>query len=563
MEPRYRTVSRRFCLRNFVGWATCCPCCTTKTKRLTRRLDHGGATFGLSSSRRSPTLRVLFLVVLIAISCWQAQSRADENDWFVYLGTKEAKQAPRKNINAAEALPPLPLPATPLRRTERKKPPQPDCLVGKVIWGESASFTDTTGEAVQIADWNLCPTDAEKFVQNARALDLTYHWQNTNLNDFHYDPKKLPALLFSGVRTLKLSDSHVQALRDYVLNGGMIICDSIAGSPYFYDSAKKIFLQAFPESRFRTIPADHPLYHIIVDVDKVTCEGGKGTSEPFLEGIYIGSRVGVLVSKFGLGCGWNRNIERLKELPQAAYYDVKSAGDLGVDLAAYIVGYAEVGLVEGRPEVFGMADQQRPTDEFVFAQIKHDGVWNVHPGAATALLMKLRRYTSVRVNLKRAAVDVAQDDLSSYPFLYLTGLDDFSFSQTEAGALQRYLNNGGVLLINNGLGLGTFDAAVRRELKKLLPNTTLQPIPADHALHSGIFDTSNVQFSPALAKSKPELNNQPYLLGITMDGDLRVIYSPYDLEAGWLEVHYPQMRGYEPVSSQRLGMNMILYMMTH
>ncbi|MEK7996672.1 MAG: hypothetical protein AAB403_22950, partial [Planctomycetota bacterium] len=75
--------------------------------------------------------------------------------------------------------------------------------------------------------------------------------------------------------------------------------------------------------------------------------------------------------------------------------------------------------------------------------------------------------------------------------------------------------------------------------------------------------TSSVQYSPALTRSKPELNNQPYLLGITMDGDLRVIYSPYDLEAGWLEVHYPQMRGYESVSSQRLGMNMILYMMTH
>jgi Domain of unknown function (DUF4159) len=458
---------------------------------------------------------------------------------------------------------PLPLPATPLRRTERKKPPQPDYLVGKVIWGQSASFVDTTGQKLKIADWNLCPTDAEKFVQNARALDLAYHWQNTNLNSFQYDPKKLPALLFSGVRTLKLSDAHIQALRDYVLNGGMVICDSIAGSPYFYDSAKKIFLRAFPECRFRVLPPDHPLYHIIVDVDKVTYEGHQGDSKPFLEGIYVGSRVGVLLSKFGLGCGWNRNTERLKELPKAAYYDVKSAGEIGLDLAAYIVGYAEVGLVEGRPEVFSTADQQRPTDEFVFAQIKHDGVWNVHPGAATALLMKLRRYTAVRVNLKRVSVDVDRDDLSPYPFLYLTGLDDFSFSQNGVSALQRYLNHGGVLLINNGLGLSTFDAAVRREIKKLLPNVTLQPIPANHSLNAGLFDTSTVQYSPELAKSKPELNHQPYLLGMTIDGDLRVIYSPYDLEAGWLEVHYPMMRGYDSVSAERLGMNIIIYIMTH
>ncbi|MFC1637153.1 hypothetical protein ACFL5Z_20215, partial [Planctomycetota bacterium] len=86
---------------------------------------------------------------------------------------------------------------------------------------------------------------------------------------------------------------------------------------------------------------------------------------------------------------------------------------------------------------------------------------------------------------------------------------------------------------------------------------------AGHNLHSGIFDTSTVRYTPSLVKSKPGLGNQPMLLGIMIDGELRVIYSPYDLEAGWLEVHYPQMRGYESISAQRLGMNMILYMMTH
>jgi len=300
-----------------------------------------------------------------------------------------------------------------------------------------------------------------------------------------------------------------------------------------------------------------------VDIDEVTYRGAKGKAEPFLEGIYVGSRVGVLVSKFGLGCGWNRNTERLKQLPDAAYYDVKSAGELGVDLAAYIVGYAEVGFVEGRPEVFGLADEKRPTDEFIFAQIKHDGLWNVHPGAATALLMKLRRYTAVRVNLKRIGVEPGQDDLSSHPFLYLTGLDDFSFSREEINALQQYLNSGGVLLINNGLGMGTFHAAVRRELNKLLPGMTLESIAADHDIFKGLFDASTVQYTPCLAKSKPELNSRPYLMGITIDGDLRVIYSPYDLEAGWLEVNYPLMKGYESISSQRLGMNIIIYIMTH
>jgi hypothetical protein len=542
--------------------------------------------------RTKRTISVLIVVMFVATAVLLRKSEAagvpahgEENDWFVYLGDKTAPKAPPKQASAAEAVAPLPLPATPLRRTERKKPPQPDYLIGKVIWGESASFVDSGGEKMEIADWNLCPTDMEKFVENGRAMDLKYHWHNVNLNDFHFDPKKLPALLFSGGRTLRLSQTHIQGLREYVLNGGMVICDSIAGSPYFYESAKKIFLQAFPECRFRVLPADHPLYHILVDVEKLSRTDGRRMTddgrlsnvprqsslvEPFMEGIYVGSRVGVLVSKYGLGCGWNRDTQRLSRLRQAAYYDVKSANQIGLNLAAYIVGYAEVGLLEGQPEVFGLADEKRPTDEFVFAQIKHDGAWNVHPGGATALLMKLRRHTAIRVNLKRVAVDPEEDDISSYPFLYLTGLDDFSFSPEAVTALRRYLDYGGVLLINNGMGLSTFDRAVRRELAKILPDAKLEPIAANHNLYSSFLSIREVGYSPVLAKNKPELKNRPYLLGVTIDGarhtnggqDLRVLYSPYDLEAGWLEAYYPLIRGYDSIGAQQLGMNIIAYVMT-
>jgi len=42
-----------------------------------------------------------------------APVHGDENDWFIYLGSRTRKKSPPKGISAAEALPPLPLPATP------------------------------------------------------------------------------------------------------------------------------------------------------------------------------------------------------------------------------------------------------------------------------------------------------------------------------------------------------------------------------------------------------------------------------------------------------------------
>jgi hypothetical protein len=507
--------------------------------------------------------RSVISVIVVCVLTASSYAAADESQWFRYLGNKSAPKAPRKGMNAAEAVPPLPLPATPLRRTERKKPPQPDYLIGKVIWGQAASFTDASGGTMQIADWNLCPTDVEKITDAARKMDLAYYWTSVNLDTFHWDAKKLPSLLFSGTRTLKLSDGNIQKLREYVLSGGMVICDSIAGSPYFYDSAKSTFLKAFPECRWRVLPADHPLYHVFADIGSVKYGKGGSGDTPCLEAIYIGSRAAVVISRYGLGCGWNGDLSNVSQIPDAAYYDCDSATKIGVNLAGYVIGYAEVGLVEGRPEVFGLADQKPATDEFVFAQLKHDGAWNVHPGAAGSLLVKLRKNSSVRVNLQRRSIDPQTDDLSAYPFLYITGLDDFALSQKAVDNMRQYLHLGGILVANNGLGLSSFDIAFRRELAKVVPGAQLQEIPAGHKIFSSMVTIDKAAYTPAVSGDIRGGSARPVLLGVNVDGDLRVIYSPYDMEAGWLGVYYPLMKGYEPTSAQELGMNIITYSITH
>ncbi len=482
-----------------------------------------------------------------------------ENDWFVPLGPPP-KAAP-KRIAGGESMPPLPLPATPLRRSERKKQPSAPKLIGKVVWGETASFTYDGGGAAEVSDWNLCPGDLQALMsKGSRLLGTNYGADTVNLASFNGDPEQLPVLFVSGTRTLRLSPEQFAGLRAYVLRGGMVVFDSVAGSPYFYDSVKSALANAFPNDRLRPIPADHPLYHIAADVDKVRFPRNNPSTKPELEGLYIGCRVGVLVSKFGLGCGWDEREVPL--LPQAVYYDVDSAVRIGVNLVAYAIGYSHVGVEEAKPELFGAADEKAPTDEFVFAQLVHEGAWNVHPGAAAALLRQVNHDLAVRASLKRVAVDPARDDLGAFHFLYLTGLDDFSFSEKAAGALRRFVDGGGTLVVNNGLGLKTFDSAVRRELGKVFPEVKLAPIPADHALFSSVFHLDAVRYTPAVLAAKPGLT-APVLEGIQVGGDLRVIYSPYDLEAGWSGCEYPLARAYDSDSALKLGMDLVMYAVTH
>ncbi len=502
-------------------------------------------------------IKKTFFALLISLS--SLSILCDENSWFVPLGLPP-KASPRR-ISGGESFPPLPLPATPLRRSERKRPPSQPKLVGKIVWGETASFAYKDGISEQISDWNLCPDDVKQILNKINHnLGMQYSTEAVALSTFHADPEKTPILFLSGVRTVKFDKEQTNILRSYVLKGGILLCDSIAGSPYFYDSVKKMVEETFSEYQVRTVPPDHPIYHMIFDVDKVKYPQNLNSEKPLLEAVYVGSRIAVLISKYGLGCGWdNHDVPTLK---QSIFYDVDSANKLGLNIISYAIGYSRIGLEEAKPELFGAIDQKPPTSEFIFAQIMHGGAWNVHPGAAAVLLRNLRQNTELEVNLKRLPVQLGNSNLTGLTFLYLSGLDIFVFNKNEISALKAFLNSSGTLFINNGLGLKTFDNAVRANLKMLFPEAELQRIPLEHPIYNNVFKIVHAEYTPAVGKLYNGLN-VPVLEGISINGDLRIIYSPFDIEAGWLGIVPPLALTYMPDTAIQLGVNIITYSMTH
>ena len=149
------------------------------------------------------------------------------------------------------------------------------------------------------------------------------------------------------------------------------------------------------------------------------------------------------------------------------------------------------------------------------------------------------------------------------PFLYLTGLTDFTLSEVELEGLRRYLLDGGYLLINNSLGLSEFDNAVRREVKRLFPQGELKRLPADHALYSeGPFKVSEVQYSLPTKSRFPDLNG-PLLEAVEIANQPRLIYSPFDLAAGWQGDEHPLAYTVQPGSALQLGANLITWYLTH
>ncbi|MDQ1257367.1 MAG: hypothetical protein QG656_1971, partial [Candidatus Hydrogenedentes bacterium] len=70
-----------------------------------------------------------------------------------------------QRITGGESFPPLPLPVTPLRRTERKRPPTPPLLIGKLRYGGEKQSVTPDGRQYTYFDWKSDPADAARLLE--------------------------------------------------------------------------------------------------------------------------------------------------------------------------------------------------------------------------------------------------------------------------------------------------------------------------------------------------------------------------------------------------------------
>ena len=144
-------------------------------------------------------------------------------------------RAKPQSRTGGESFPPLPLPATPLRRTEKKRPPAPPSLIGKMALGP-IRYVRKGDQRVQYRDWMTDPADLDSLLAwTNQKLGIHYGKAEADFEHFSFDPRELPALLFAGHNSFKLADDVRERLARYVLDGGMIIGDACCGWKDFND----------------------------------------------------------------------------------------------------------------------------------------------------------------------------------------------------------------------------------------------------------------------------------------------------------------------------------------
>ena len=201
----------------------------------------------------------------------------------------------------------------------------------------------------------------------------------------------------------------------------------------------------------------------------------------------------------------------------------------------------------------------RQTSTFVIARLKYGGGgdWYNDPSSEINLLKFLKAHTNIDAEVKTEEfVDAGSEKLFSYPFVYMTGHGNVSFSDGEARNLRNYLENGGFLYVDDDYGL---DPAFRREIKKVFAGRDLVELPFSHGIYH-----SHFQFPDGPPKIHEHDGKPPQGFGMFHNGRL-VLYYTYEcnLGDGWAD---PDIHK-DPETVRRkaleMGTNIVVWALTN
>lgn len=191
------------------------------------------------------------------------------------------------------------------------------------------------------------------------------------------------------------------------------------------------------------------------------------------------------------------------------------------------------------------------------AKLKYSGGgdWYANKTALPNLINYCNRNLRTDLFKEEDIVEIGSPDLFLYPYVYMTGHGNVTFSDAEASNLRRYLTSGGFLHIDDNYGLDPF---IRLEMTKVFPNAEFVELPFDHPIYHQRYD-----FPKGLPKIHEHDGKPPQGLGILVDGRLVCFYSyESDLGNGWEDqiiYNDPETKRQEAL---KMGANIISYVFT-
>ncbi|MDZ7261414.1 MAG: DUF4159 domain-containing protein [candidate division KSB1 bacterium] len=207
------------------------------------------------------------------------------------------------------------------------------------------------------------------------------------------------------------------------------------------------------------------------------------------------------------------------------------------------------GLSEG-----ALCQRASSSSTFTIARIKYHGGgdWYNDPSIIPNLLKFMKEHTNIDVAEDEKKVEIMDEQLFSFPVVFMTGHGKIQFSEEEAQRLRKYLTSGGFLYADDDYGMDKF---FRQEIKKVFPDKDLVELPFSHPIYHCHFDFPN-----GVPKTHEHDGGPPHAYGIFHKGRMVVYYTfNTNISDGWAD---PQVHGDPPekrLEALKMGTNIMVY----
>jgi hypothetical protein len=267
--------------------------------------------------------------------------------------------------------------------------------------------------------------------------------------------------------------------------------------------------------------------------------------------------LGGVLSRLGILGTWRRERTRGGEVTE----DLRRASQVGgrgtfhhsyhIFRISILVAIAFAFGVGINPAVSG-------SEELQIARLKYagGGDWYNDPSMIPNLCAEINTRTSIEAASDQAVVAISDDELFRYPFLFMTGHGNISFSDLEVERLRSYLTNGGFLYCDDDYGI---DEHFRREMGKTFPEKEFVEVPYNHEIYHIFYD-----FPDGLPKIHKHDGKPPKGYGLFHE-ERMVVYYTYEtnISDGWAD---PEVHNDPPEKREaafRMGVNIVMYALTH
>lgn len=225
-------------------------------------------------------------------------------------------------------------------------------------------------------------------------------------------------------------------------------------------------------------------------------------------------------------------------------------------------------------------DEAFKSDVFVFARVKYSswggrggGKWATDfPDADLNFSYRLKELTALDVDPYGKIVELTDEALFDYPFLYMIEPGSMVLEEEEVLALRKHLLNGGFLMVDDFWGEAEWEQFYS-QIKRVFPDREPVELPLEHEIFHCVYDLKMKPQIPAIgvflqgyAYERYDAR-EPHYRGIFDDKGrmMAIICHNTDLGDGWeREGMSPEyFREMSEKWAYPLGINIVTYAMTH